>query len=72
MTAGVAGYRYLYFFLIRRNDNSHRFLIGRTLFESSLRNGFERELCMFDFILLAMGLGFFVLSIGYAYACDRL
>jgi len=27
---------------------------------------------MFDLILLAMGLGFFVLSIGYAYACDRL
>jgi hypothetical protein len=33
---------------------------------------FEREHCMFDLILLAMGLGFFVLSIGYAYACDRL
>jgi hypothetical protein len=33
---------------------------------------FEREQCMFDLILLAMGLGFFVLSIGYAYACDRL
>jgi len=27
---------------------------------------------MLDFILLAMGLGFFALSIGYAYACDRL
>jgi len=27
---------------------------------------------MFDLILLAMGLGFFALSIGYAYACDRL
>jgi len=25
-----------------------------------------------DFILLALGLAFFVLSIGYAYACDRL
>ena len=55
-----------------RNDISHRFLIGRTLFEKSLHNAFERELCMFDFILLAMGLGFFVVSIGYAYACDRL
>jgi len=27
---------------------------------------------MFDVILLALGLAFFVLSIGYAYACDRL
>jgi len=27
---------------------------------------------MLDFILLALGLVFFVLSIGYAYACDRL
>ena len=33
---------------------------------------FEREPCMFDLILLAMGLGFFALSIGYAYACYRL
>jgi hypothetical protein len=27
---------------------------------------------MLDLILLALGLGFFLLSIGYAYACDRL
>jgi len=27
---------------------------------------------MLDLILLALGLGFFVLAIGYAYACDRL
>jgi hypothetical protein len=27
---------------------------------------------MLDLILLAIGLGFFVLSIGYVYACDRL
>jgi len=27
---------------------------------------------MLDFILLAISLGFFALSIGYAYACDRL
>jgi hypothetical protein len=25
-----------------------------------------------DLILLALGLGFFALSVGYAYACDRL
>jgi len=27
---------------------------------------------MLDAVLLALGLVFFVLSIGYAYACDRL
>jgi len=57
---------------MRRNDNSHRFLIAQRLFASSLRNAFEREPRMFDLVLLAMGLGFFALSIGYAYACDRL
>jgi hypothetical protein len=62
----------LYVFLMRRNDNPHRFFIGRRLSASSLRDTLEREHCMFDLILLAMGLGFFALSIGYAYACDRL
>jgi hypothetical protein len=27
---------------------------------------------MLDLIMLAMGLGFFALSVGYAIACDRL
>jgi hypothetical protein len=27
---------------------------------------------MFDVIMLAIGLGFFLLSVGYTYACDRL
>jgi len=27
---------------------------------------------MLDIIMLALGLGFFVLSVGYAYACDWL
>jgi hypothetical protein len=27
---------------------------------------------MLDIIMLAVGLGFFALSIGYVYACDRL
>jgi hypothetical protein len=31
-----------------------------------------KELPMLDLILLALGLGFFALSVGYAYACDRL
>jgi hypothetical protein len=32
----------------------------------------RKEHPMLDLILLALGLGFFVISIGYAYACDRL
>jgi hypothetical protein len=27
---------------------------------------------MLDIILLALGLGLFVISVGYVYACDRL
>ncbi len=27
---------------------------------------------MLDVVMLAIGLGFFALSVGYAYACDRL
>jgi hypothetical protein len=33
---------------------------------------FLKERHMLDFILLAVGLGFFALSIAYTYACDRL
>jgi len=32
----------------------------------------KESIQMLDLMLLALGLGFFVLSIGYAYACDRL
>ena len=31
-----------------------------------------KEHLMLDFVMLALGLGFFALSIGYAYACERL
>ncbi len=31
-----------------------------------------RSIQMLDFVMLALGLGFFVLSVGYAYACDWL
>lgn len=31
-----------------------------------------KEHLMLDVIMLALGLGFFVVSIGYAYACERL
>lgn len=32
----------------------------------------RKEHVMFDIVLLALGLGFFVLSVAYAYACERL
>jgi hypothetical protein len=31
-----------------------------------------KEHPMLDVIMLAIGLGFFVLAVGYTYACDRL
>lgn len=38
----------------------------------SFRRHAARSFSMFDFLMLALGLGFFMLSIGYAYACERL
>ena len=32
----------------------------------------RKEHPMLDFIMLAMGLGFFALAVGYTIACDRL
>jgi hypothetical protein len=32
----------------------------------------KREHPMLDLVMLAIGLGFFVLTVGYAFACDRL
>ena len=35
--------------------------------------GFSRGVtAMLDLIMLAMGLGFFAVAVGYAYACERL
>jgi hypothetical protein len=31
-----------------------------------------RSMQMMDVIMLALGLGFFALTVGYAFACDRL
>ena len=31
-----------------------------------------RSFPMLDIAMLALGLGFFILSVGYAYACERL
>ncbi|CAN5540118.1 hypothetical protein BH11PSE4_BH11PSE4_31540 [soil metagenome] len=32
----------------------------------------RKEFVMLDLLMLALGLGFFVLTLGYAYACERL
>jgi hypothetical protein len=31
-----------------------------------------RSIIMWDVVMLALGLGFFVVGIGYGYACERL
>jgi hypothetical protein len=49
--------------------------IASLLLEAYLRarsGPFEREQHMLDLIMLTIGIGLFALSIGYAYACDRL
>jgi hypothetical protein len=32
----------------------------------------DKEHLMLDVVMLALGLGFFVLAVGYTYACERL
>jgi hypothetical protein len=32
----------------------------------------RKEIAMLDLLMLALGLGFFALTVGYAYACERL
>jgi len=36
------------------------------------RNKRNKECLTLDVLMLALGLGFFVLAVGYAYACERL
>jgi hypothetical protein len=36
------------------------------------RSGRRRSTKMLDVVMLAIGLGFFALSVGYAMACDQL
>jgi hypothetical protein len=62
------------------NSNSHRFFISIFLRISHsdidgnaiLRSREEGFMTVLDFVLPATGLGFFVLGVAYAYACDRL
>ena len=60
----------------RKGPRCHRIVDSRY----ALRRGIEvagkwfvtRSIPMLDVIMLAIGLGFFALSVGYAYTCDRL
>ncbi|HYS89542.1 MAG TPA: hypothetical protein VEN78_31720 [Bradyrhizobium sp.] len=36
------------------------------------RNKRNKEYLMLDVLMLALGFGFFVLAVGYTYACERL
>jgi hypothetical protein len=40
--------------------------------QAALGNKRDKEHLMLDVVMLALGLGFFVVGIGYAYACERL
>jgi hypothetical protein len=57
--------------LISFNRIPYRFFIRPLIFESSLHS-IGKGATMLDLIMLAIGLGFFALSIGYAVACDWL
>jgi hypothetical protein len=46
--------------------------VGKSIYCTSHGTAFRRDIPMLDLLMLALGLGFFVLSIGYAYACERL
>ncbi len=63
--------RDLYFLLMCRNDNSHRFFIETSLF-GSLHRTISKGATMLDLVMLAIGFAFFALTIGYAVACDHL
>ena len=39
---------------------------------SALQIGYRKEQPMLDLILLALGLGFFAVSVAYVFGCDRL
>jgi hypothetical protein len=37
-----------------------------------MRASATRRISMLDIVMLALGLGFFVVAVGYTYACERL
>jgi hypothetical protein len=50
----------------------HRNTPSRERAEVAHRNTRDKEHFMLDIVMLALGLGFFAIGIGYAYACERL
>jgi hypothetical protein len=60
---------------IRAGPKAHSIDRSQPAFPEALGtcgNTCEQEQLMLDIAMLALGLGFFVLGIGYAYACERL
>lgn len=52
-------------------------LIHRNPSSAAMRNKYAgkqatRSNSMLDIVMLALGLGFFVVAVGYTYACERL
>ena len=51
-------------------------LIHRNPSSAAMRNKYrqanDQEHSMLDIVMLALGLGFFVVAVGYTYACERL
>jgi hypothetical protein len=58
----------------KRHRSSSRIEAARVAARSvgRLRHSHRKEQPMLDVILLALGLGFFALSIAYAFGCDHL
>ena len=50
----------------------HRNTPSRKRADVAHGNKRDKEHLMLDVVMLALGLGFFVVGIGYAYACERL
>jgi hypothetical protein len=59
---------------MRIEPDSHRFFILSNLIElrSVALCALKKGRSMLDFTILMLGLALFVLSVGYAFACDRL
>jgi hypothetical protein len=58
--------------LITEREHSRPAGIGLLQVQETAAGRAQRSGQMLDVILIALGLGFFALSVGYAFACDRL
>jgi hypothetical protein len=54
------------------HDHQTRMPLVRLRVPGRTRDPVAQEHPMLDIFMLALGLGFFVVGIGYAYACERL